>query len=262
MQLRSTEHNSNLARSMSTLLVLGSKPEPALPPEGSYDALACANASARSATAHGLRDPSFTVMSAILTSGHKAANDLALEALRGLHTGSLYVYPRPIRGRTALGRAWNRLRTYKMQPAHIRRRLRSLDYGYDRFISWPLREYLDLIEGLCDRDGGIADAIARKNPSTGLVAIALGLAVGGFERIIVAGFSFEISHAYARNPLIDEQGSSVSKHADTDVAILGYLSRKYRSIYTTEAVVHERSGVPLLSEDYQPSKATPRRAPS
>ncbi|MDJ0942201.1 MAG: hypothetical protein QNJ30_01960 [Kiloniellales bacterium] len=246
---------------MSTLLVLGSKPEPALPPEGSYDALACANASARSAIAHGLRAPSFTVMSAILTSGHKAANDLALEALRGLHTGDLYVYPRPIRGRTALGRAWNRLRTYKMQPAYIRRRLRSLDYGYDRFISWPLEEYLNLIEGLCDRDGAIADVIERKNPSTGLVAIALGLAVARFERIIVAGFSFEISHAYARNPLIDEQGSSVSKHADTDVAVLGYLSRKYRSIYTTETVVHERSGVPLLPEDTQPSTAAPRCAP-
>lgn len=246
---------------MSTLLVLGSKPEPALPPEGSYDALACANASARSATAHGLRDPSFTVMSAILTSGRKAANDLALEALRGLHTGSLYVYPRPRRGRTALGRAWNDLRTYKMRPANIRRRLRSLNYRYDRFVSWPLEDYLNVIEGLCDRDGEVMAAIERKNPSTGLVAIALGLAVERFERIIVAGFSFEISHAYARNPLIDEQRSAVSKHADTDISVLRYLARKYGSIYTTETVVHERSGVPLLLEEVQPTTAVPRREP-
>ncbi|MEZ5860807.1 MAG: hypothetical protein R3D28_17830 [Geminicoccaceae bacterium] len=73
---------------MSTLLILGSKPEPALPPPGLIDAVACANASGRSAVQHGLPDPVLTVMSAVLTSGHKAANDLALEALRGLRTGS------------------------------------------------------------------------------------------------------------------------------------------------------------------------------
>ena len=40
-----------------TILVLGSKPEPALPPPGSYAALACANASGFSARAHGLPPP-------------------------------------------------------------------------------------------------------------------------------------------------------------------------------------------------------------
>ena len=33
------------------ILVLGAKPDPALPPPGSYDAVACANASGRSAAA-------------------------------------------------------------------------------------------------------------------------------------------------------------------------------------------------------------------
>ena len=84
---------------MATLLILGSKPDPVLPPSDAFDALACANASGRSAARHGLPTPLFTVISAILTSGKQAPNRLALEALAGLHTGTLYFYPRPARGR-------------------------------------------------------------------------------------------------------------------------------------------------------------------
>jgi hypothetical protein len=54
---------------MTTLLILGSKADPALPPRAAWDELACANASGFSAARHGLPTPAYTVMTAVLTSG-------------------------------------------------------------------------------------------------------------------------------------------------------------------------------------------------
>ena len=45
---------------MNTLLILGSKPEPELPPVASYNAVACANGSGYSAARYGLLDPVYT----------------------------------------------------------------------------------------------------------------------------------------------------------------------------------------------------------
>src|ERR687892_512780 len=116
---------------MATLLILGSKPEPALPPIGSFDALACANASGRSA-------------------------------------------------------------------------------------------------------------------ATGIMALAIGLANPRYHSVIVSGFSFEITHAYAHNPLIDRLGTTRSKHADTDVMVLRCLVNRHGNISTTEPIVNERAGVPPI----------------
>src|SRR5690606_35619523 len=70
---------------MTTLLVLGSKPDPALPPRSDVDAVACANASGRSAADLGLPSPVLTAMSAVLTSGQPSGRH-SLRALRGLRT--------------------------------------------------------------------------------------------------------------------------------------------------------------------------------
>ena len=118
---------------MSTLLILGSKPEPVLPPRDGFDALACANASGRSAAGHELPTPLFTVISAIVTSGKQAPNRLALEALVGLRTQTLYFYPRPVRGGGRLGRAFHGLRSFRTSALYFRSRLRSLPYGFERF---------------------------------------------------------------------------------------------------------------------------------
>ena len=77
---------------MPTLLVLGSKPEPVLPPAAEYDALACANASGYSADRHGLPAPVLTAISAVVTSGIGSGNQ-SLKALHGLRTGELYRVP-------------------------------------------------------------------------------------------------------------------------------------------------------------------------
>jgi hypothetical protein len=231
---------------MLTLLVLGSKPEPALPPSGSYDALACANASGRSAARLGLMDPTFTVMTTVLTSGHKPANNLALEALRGLRTGTLYVYPRPPSRGFLLKRLMREIRSIKVKPWYFERRLRRLGYRFAELRSPPRQWYHDLVLRLCDRDPAIADQIATKQPSTGLIALAIGLADTRYQSFIMSGFSFEITHAYAHNPLIDRLGTTRSKHADTDVMVLRSLVARHARIYTTEPIVHERAGVPLL----------------
>ena len=67
---------------MNTLLVLGSKPEPMLPPPGSFDDVACANASGNTAARYGLGSVGLTVISAILTSETKPANRQAMQAMQ------------------------------------------------------------------------------------------------------------------------------------------------------------------------------------
>lgn len=232
---------------MSTLLILGSKPDPVLPPRASYDHLACANASGRSAARHGLPDPTFTVMSAILTSGRSAPNDLALQALRGLHTETLYFYPRPAHRGSLLRRAMHDMKSIRMRPLYFKWQVRAAGYRFDRVVERSLEAYNELVLGLCDRDPTVAAQIALKQPSTGLMALCLGLAAGRWQRFVLSGFSFEITHAYAANPLIDERGTSRSKHAETDVLLLRHLVKRHGSIYTTEPVVH-RVGVPLLRD--------------
>ena len=231
---------------MATLLVLGSKPAPALPPPGTFDALACANGSGRSAAAEGLADPVFTVMSTVLTSGHKPANDLALEAIRGLRTETLYLYPRPEATGHPLKRLVRAIKRYNVQPWYFKRRLAALDYRYDSIVAWPRQAFHELALGLCGDDPAIAGIIAKKQPSTGITALVIGMTDPRFDRFIMSGFSFEITHAYAHNPLIDQLGTTRSKHLETDVAVLRRLAELHGGVFTTERAVHEAAGVPLL----------------
>ena len=101
----------------------------------------------------------------------------------------------------------------------------------------------------CELAGGdaeIAELIARKRPSTGLVALALGLTEVGFSHAILAGFDFTLSHAYGHNPLIDQRGDALSKHADTDIAILAAIQARCGCLWTSEPAVAARTGIPLL----------------
>lgn len=232
---------------MATLLILGSKPDPVLPPPGAFDALACANASGRSAAMHGLPDPDFTVLSAILTSGRKAANDLALEALAGLRTGTVWLYPRPVAGASAWARARRHIKLWRTKPLFMRWRLRRLGYRWEECRAPAYGWYDQLIRDLCDRDPMVMARLDHKQASTGIMALVLGLADARFDRYILSGFSFEITHAYADNPTIGLWGTARSKHAETDIAVLSHLARKFGTVSTTEAAVAERADVPCLA---------------
>ena len=232
---------------MATLLVLGSKPAPVLPPRAAIDAVACANASGFSARALGLPDPVFTVVTAVLTSG-KPSDEHSLRRLAGLATGRLYHVRRPkADGGGPLARAIAAFKMRKMSVGELRRRLRALDYRYEELVSRPARFYHDLVLELCAGDPEVAAAIARKQPSTGLLAVALGLGEGRWSRVVMAGFDFTLTHAYSDNPLIAERGSAASAHAPTDLAILRRLATLRSDLWTSEPVVHERTGLPLLT---------------
>jgi hypothetical protein len=103
-----------------------------------------------------------------------------------------------------------------------------------------------MVSRLCGDDPALREQIARKHPSTGVFAVALGLADGAFERVVVAGMSFELTHAYGDNPEIAARGTAASKHADTDVLVLRRLAAGGR-LFTSEPVVAARAGVPLLA---------------
>lgn len=231
---------------MPTLLVLGSKPSPALPPPGSFVAVACANASGFSARSHGLPEPDYTVMTAVLTSG-KASDNHSLRALAGLRTRRLYIYPRPPGDRGSLLGSWRtRLKGWRMTPAWMKHQLRRIGYRWDETVVHPSAWYRDLIIRLAGDDPTVRAIAARKLPSTGMVAVALGLADPRFDRVVMAGFDFTLTHAYGTNPLIADRAEVASKHADTDVTVLAAFVASGRPLVTSEPTVHARAGVPLI----------------
>ena len=229
---------------MSGLLVLGSKPDPTLPSKDSYDAIACANASGYSAARHQLPVPVFTVMSAILPAVQSGRQ--SLRVLAGLRTDTLYFFPRPATRRNRLKQLTSLISLLRMQPFYLRRVLRSVGYQYGRFVERSHHFYDSMIRDLCDHDPAVVEQIQRKQPSTGVTALAIGLAEQQFDRFILSGFSFELTHAYADNPEIAQRKSKISRHAETDIAVMGYLAGKFGNVFTTEATVNERAGVPLL----------------
>lgn len=237
---------------MTTLLILGSKPDPVLPPASAWDELACANGSGYSASRLELGVPAYTVMTSFLASGIESGRQ-SLEAIRGLRTETLYFLRRRERRRSLLGRISHNLRNYRkkrlyrMTPFYLKQVLQSIGYRYDRFVVLKSDYYDGLVESLCDREPEIMAQLHRKRPSTGLIAVALGIEQDPNRRIILSGFSFELTHPYASNPEITERGTRVSEHMNTDVAVLRYLAGKY-DIRTTEPSVHENAGVPLLLE--------------
>lgn len=231
---------------MANLVVLGSKPEPVLPARETIDALACANASGYSAAKLGLPDPAYTLMSAILTSGIPSGRQ-SLAVLAGLRTDELYFFPRPPRtGRSLKATLRGMVGGWRTRPSVLRRALRRVGYRYQRMRVHEYDFFRALVEDLCDRDVDILARMAVKQPSTGLMTIALGLASGRYRRVILSGFSFELSHAYGDNPEIAQRGTRVSRHADTDVAVLHYLASRRDDLFTSEPVVHERTGIPLF----------------
>ncbi|MDJ0852589.1 MAG: hypothetical protein QNK04_29825 [Myxococcota bacterium] len=228
---------------MSTLLVLGSKPEPALPSRSEYQDVACANGSGYSAACHGLAEPRFTVLTASLASG-SATGRQSLRALAGLHTGTVYfVPPRPL---NLVARVHPRriAKRRAMKPEVLRRLLAETGFGYDQFVVRDYAWYVGRARELCD-DESTQTRLARKRPSTGLLALVVGMAEGGYDRFVLSGFSFELTHSYGRNPKIEGRGTATSGHEETDVTFLRSLAKRH-DLVTTERVVSERTGIPLL----------------
>ncbi len=230
---------------MKTLLVLGSKPEPMLPPRESVDVVACANASGHSAARYGLPIPAFTVMSTILGSGI-ASGRQSLVALRNLSTRTLYLLPRRSPQGSFPRRLVRQISDLRSHPLHLCHQLRRAGYGFERCEVRRLSAWHALVHVLCDHDPAVIEQVQRKQPSTGLFAVALALAEGGADRVVVAGFSFELTHAYGVNPEIEERGMTRSLHGDTDVLVLSKIAQRRADLWTTEPLVSDRTGIPLL----------------
>ena len=236
---------------MNTLLILGSKPKPALPPPASYQEVACANGSGYSAARYHLPRPAFTVMTPILASGIEAGAQ-TLQALTGLSTGTVYFLRRRNRGRRGFARLLHDIKTfrekplYRMQPFYFKRALRSVSYQHDTLVVLDPEEYDTTVERLCDWDVEVVSQLQRKRPSTGIIALALAIDQQKYQRYILSGFSFELTHPYAPNPVIEKRGTTASSHARTDMLVVGYLAKKLGNVFTTEKAVHERTDVPLL----------------
>jgi hypothetical protein len=230
---------------MSTLLVLGSKPDPSLPPGDSFDDVACANASGYSAARHSLPVPAITAMSVILTSGIGSGRQ-SLMALHGLQTDTLYLVPRFDKPEKLVKRLKKLPVTLRCTPAFFRFRLRLEKYHWNRFLAPDAAYFQDMIGTLCRHDSQIMDRVLEKKPSTGVITLMIGMSQGQYDRFIMSGFDFQLTHAYAENPEIRQRGSTASRHTPTDLQVLRRLADIHGNIFTTEAAVNEQAGIPLL----------------
>jgi hypothetical protein len=236
---------------MATLLILGAKPDPVLPPASDWDDLACANASGFSAAKYGLPDPAFTAITAMLTVGSPAGLQ-SVQAMHGLHTGTLYFLystsrktslrqKHPIKFLRAL------LRAARVTPAGFRRAMSRAGYRWDHFVAAEVDSYVNAARNWCPADEKLFEQAASKRPSTGLVTLLIGLSLNRYDRFILSGFSFELTHAYAQHPGIDQRGTRESRHLPTDIQFLQCLSASLGNLFTTEPIVHELTGLPLLA---------------
>lgn len=233
---------------MGSLLVLGSKPDPQIPPLTCFNDVACANASGFSAMQHGLPSPRFTVISSIVVSGKNESNRQALRALAGLTTDRVYLFPR----RPYRKKLWKQLlhpgKMIRTTAPFAAETLRRSGYHFEELVSRSVEAYLHQVIKLAGDDIMLGRLLTDKVPSVGVLAVVLGLADYSYDRIVLSGFSFEITHAHAVNPLIRERGSATSRHADTDVMVLKLIAQQQGRLFTTEPVVHERTGIPMLKQ--------------
>ena len=188
----------------------------------------------------------------MLASGIESGRQ-SLDVLSGLRTGKVYFLRRrtermkPLKKLLFFAKNARKKSLLKMQPAYLREQLRALPYQFDDFVSLDEAYYDGLVRSLCQRDPDVLSQMERKRPSTGVIAVALGWAEHVFDRYVLAGFSFELTHAYGHNPEIDERGTQISSHADTDIRVLRHLARHRQDVFTSEPLVHERTGLPFLS---------------
>lgn len=235
---------------MATLLILGSKPSPRLPRAQDFDAVACANASVASAAELQLPSPELTAMSAFITANGELGRR-QLRALHGLSTRTVVYVPPRIRGRTALKRLGKRLKGWRQHAPVLKWSLYQTGFRYEEFRSHSLGYYQQLAVDLADADEALRQQIVHKTPSTGVIALLLGLADGRFDRFILSGFSFERTQALAgdgRQP-VDGKGRQVtgsSPHTPTDLALLRRLQQHRGCLFTTEAQVVQRARLPLI----------------
>ncbi|QLH38203.1 MAG: hypothetical protein HWD60_03440 [Defluviicoccus sp.] len=235
---------------MATLLVLGSKPSPCLPRARDFDALACANASVASAAQLRLPAPELTAMSAFITNGSELGRRQLL-ALHGLSTRTVIYVPHRVRGRTMVKRLAKRLQAWRQHPLVLKWSLHRAGFRYEAFRYYDPGYYRQLAIDLADADEALRRQIEVKSPSTGVIALLLGLADGRFDRFILSGFSFERTQAFAGDGAqpCDAKGREVngsSPHTRTDLALLRRLHQKRGCVFTTEAQAADRALLPLI----------------
>jgi hypothetical protein len=232
---------------MATLLVLGSKPSPRLPPVAAFDAVACANASVVSAAKLQLPVPVHTVMTALITNNSELGQ-LQLQALRGLATQKLIYIPRRIRGGTAVKRLAKRVRDWRLQPLVLKWQLNKVAFRYEEFVCHDAEFYSELALAFACSDDTLIRQLHAKSPSTGLISLLMGLADGRFDRFIMAGFSFERTQAFTAGS--DQLVKGSSPHARSDLLLLRRLHECHADIVTTEPLVAELASLPIIAGRY------------
>ena len=174
-----------------------------------------------------------------------------MQAMRGLHTGTLYCL-RSTSRKTSLRLASPRKflravpRAIRVSPLYFKWVMHRAGYRWDHFVAVDVFRYVEAACHWISQGDELLAQAAQKRPSTGLTALLIGMSLRRYDRFILSGFSFELTHAYAHNPEINQRGTQKSAHAPTDILFLQRLASGLGNVYTTEQTVHRMAGLPLL----------------
>ena len=198
-------------------LVLGSAPDPKVPPPGRFDVLICINGSPWIAQKWGLKTPDLTVVAGYSTLTNKDVRVATQGIWSGLTTRELLFIEA---GATA---------------QDGRQLLDACGFRYGAFRSMTIIERAAIIGQLCGVELGLGPRDERI--SNGMFATVLSIWADASE-VILTGFSLSGGHSYMTD-------ATPREHLEGDIAFLKLVHNLGCRVVTTVDEFHRDYGLPL-----------------
>ncbi len=211
----------------NTLLILGGKPKPSIPPYKEYNDVACANASVYSASKYNIGVPVFTVLSSYFTAGDDGMSRKGMSKIEGLKSKKVFFLTVRNTEKSILKKMAKRIYMYKNSELYARYNLWRHNFDYDVFRSRSRKWYREVI----NKCGEIDIKPSDKGPSSGIISLAIGVESEKYDRYILSGFSFEHKKEYGGE-------EKYNPHKSYDVRFIKNISC-YEKVLTTEEKVNE-----------------------
>ena len=213
-------------------LILGSAPKPNVAVK--FDDIYCANGSVASAYKYIHKGPVATIVG-----GNAHQISTLMNLLKGLNCG--VVYARSMRKLSGVKDVLKHIKNDRDGwLINFKRKFKKTEVLFDDIVLWRKKTYFDMIASICGEDAYAV--LEEKDLSSGVLALFLAVSTNQYDKIIMAGFKFNVEYEYQKS------SNAPSGHFKTDVALLKMALSKNVPIYTTEEAVTLHTGIPLISE--------------
>jgi hypothetical protein len=201
-------------------IIIGSAPDVKLPALKPNDHYICINGSPYAASRLGIQYPHLTIMASYTTAFKTEKSKATMPVLKGLRTKEVLF----IEGSD--------------NEQHARNILDKAEFRYDIFSKITWVERAAIIGEVCGIELGIGKV--RNVVSNGIFAAILAIWANADE-VVMCGFSLQGGHNYIKNKFKRD-------HVDGDRKFYKISGQLCLPVKTTSFEIHEKCGVPLLTE--------------